>query len=95
MPTSEPIAAGNPPVPHVVIVDPAKYDSCVSSKAPVEPSLDRSLEEVPSKGEGFEQDGDRRQEIDSCSSPKRSPRTNLADLTSIRIPTYHPFSNVN
>lgn len=86
MPTSEPIAAGDPPVPHV-IVDPAKYDSCVTLKTSAESELDRSPETVPSRGEDFAQDDEEKREIDSPPTAKRSTRTSFADLTSVRIPT--------
>jgi hypothetical protein len=86
MPTSEPIAAGNL-VPDVVIVDPAKYDSCVASKLPLDSNPGRSTETRANKAGGIDQKDDRNPEIETSSSAKRSTRATLADLTAVRIPT--------
>jgi hypothetical protein len=94
MPTSEPIAAGNL-VPDVVIVDPAKYDSCVASKLPLESKPGRSTETRASRAGDFDQKDDRSPEVDTSSCAKRSTRTTLADLTAVRIPTYSSSINMN
>jgi hypothetical protein len=94
MPTSEPIAAGSL-VPDVVIVDPAKYDSCVVSRLPVESNPGWSTESQANKTCEFDQKDDGNPEIDTSSSAKRSTRTTLADLTAVRIPTYTSSLNMN